>query len=167
MQNKVVTTVSRAIARLGGMSLRFNYRGVNASHGQFDGERGELEDALAAIAHLRALPGMSHLPLVVAGFSFGGAISYRAALETPTAALVTIAPAHERIPPNHAGSFANWLLVHGNEDAVIPAAGVLDWARQHNPRPRIEQFDGTGHFFHGRLPQLAESVSGYLRETLS
>lgn len=166
MQNKVVTTVARAAARLGGYGLRFNYRGVGASHGAWDGDRGELEDALAAISYLRETPECAGLPLVVAGFSFGGAIAYRAALETGSAALVTVAPAHARIPSESLGSFARWLLVHGDDDEVIPAAGVLQWARQHAPTPQIEQFESTGHFFHGRLPRLAESVSAYLQEVL-
>lgn len=164
MHNKVVTTVARAAARLGGIVLRFNYRGVGESQGAYDGERGELEDALAAIRHLRAMPSAAHLPLVIAGFSFGGAIAYRAAIETDCAALITVAPAHERIPSSSIGSFARWLLIQGNDDEVIPAAGVLQWAREHTPLPEILQIEATGHFFHGRLSQLAESVSAYLRQ---
>ncbi len=166
MQNKVVTTVSRAAARLGGCSLRFNYRGVGASQGAWDGDRGELEDALAVIDHLRGQAEFRELPFVIAGFSFGGAIAYRAALEAQSAALVTIAPAHERIPEQASGSFASWLLVQGEDDEIIPAAGVLEWAKQHTPVPQIARFESTGHFFHGRLPRLADSVSAYLQQAL-
>lgn len=164
MHNKVVTTVARAAARIGGIVLRFNYRGVGASQGAYDGETGELEDALAAIRHLRAMPSAVQLPLVIAGFSFGGAIAYRAAIEIDCAALVTVAPAHERIPPSSVGRFDRWLLIQGNDDEVIPAAGVLQWAGDHKPLPEIVQIEATGHFFHGRLSQLAESVSAYLRQ---
>jgi alpha/beta superfamily hydrolase len=166
MQNKVVTTVSRAAARLGGHSLRFNYRGVGNSDGSYDGERGELDDALAAIAHLRADSSYSALPLVIAGFSFGGAIAYRAALEAEHAALVTVAPAWERIPGDAAEGLSRWLLLQGEDDDIIPAAGVLQWAEQHAQPPQVARFESTGHFFHGRLPGLADSVSAYLREAL-
>ncbi|MGD2166472.1 MAG: dienelactone hydrolase family protein [Gammaproteobacteria bacterium] len=166
MQNKVVTTVSRAAARLGGLSMRFNYRGVGASQGSYDGNRGELDDALAAIRYLRALPESAGLPLVVTGFSFGGAIAYRVALEAEVAALITIAPAHARIPGDASARFARWLVIHGADDEIVPAAAALQWAGQHAPAPKIVQFAATGHFYHGRLPQLADAITAYLRETV-
>ena len=47
--------------------------------------------------------------------------------------------------------------MHGEEDDVVPLADVLDWARpQQLP---IVVFPGCGHFFHGRLPQLASVVA--------
>lgn len=164
MQNKVVTTVSRTAARHGGIGVRFNYRGVGASEGEYDGNRGELEDALAAITHVRATPEWAQLPIVIAGFSFGGAIAYRAALETNAPALITVAPAHQRIPDDAAGALPAWLLVQGVDDEVIPADGVLQWARQHDPLPSIATFEETGHFFHGRLTQLSATISAYLSD---
>ena len=164
MQNKVVTTVSRALARHGGTALRFNYRGVGKSQGSYDGSRGELDDTLAALGRLRADCGAS-LPVVIAGFSFGGAIAYRAAAETTAADLITIAPALERIPAGVTAAPRAWLLVQGDDDDVIPAAGVLEWALSHNRRPDIVQFAETGHFFHGRLPQLTAAIARHLETT--
>jgi len=48
------------------------------------------------------------------------------------------------------------LLVHGEQDEVVPLADVLDWARpQHLPIVLVPEAE---HFFHGRLPQLSEIV---------
>jgi alpha/beta superfamily hydrolase len=164
MDNKVVTTLSRTFARAGGLSARFNYRGVGASEGQYDGADGELDDALAVIAWLRERHGRA-LPLCVAGFSFGGAIAYRAAAVTGPAALVTIAPAHARIPETALPPQCAWLLVQGMVDDVIPAEGVLAWARQHTLAPQLEILDDAGHFFHGKLPELAEGVTRFVVQT--
>jgi len=50
------------------------------------------------------------------------------------------------------------IVIHGEEDDVVPLAQVLDWARpQELP---VIVFPGCGHFFHGRLPQLARTVTG-------
>ena len=50
------------------------------------------------------------------------------------------------------------IVVHGEEDDVVPLADVLDWARpQQLP---IVVFPGCGHFFHGRLPQLQRMIAG-------
>ena len=50
------------------------------------------------------------------------------------------------------------IVIHGEEDDVVPLPDVLAWARpQQLP---IVVFPGCGHFFHGRLPQLASVVTG-------
>jgi len=161
MHNKVVTTVARTVARSCGTSLRFNYRGVGASAGAYDGDRGELEDALAAVQQLRQICG-SAAPVIVAGFSFGGAIAYRVAAESEVDALITVAPAWERIPPASRARPRSWLLLQGDDDEIISSAGVFNWANAHEPPPQIEKFESTGHFFHGRLQQLDDAVAAYI-----
>lgn len=56
---------------------RFDFRGVGASEGAYDDARGEVDDALAVVAHLRELaPGA---PLTLCGHSFGSFVALRAA----------------------------------------------------------------------------------------
>ena len=69
MHNHATYRLARAVRAAGGASLRFNFRGVGASEGGYDGGRGEAEDAAAALALLAArYPG---LPRLACGFSFG------------------------------------------------------------------------------------------------
>jgi uncharacterized protein len=75
MDNKVVTTLARTFAELGFAALRFNFRGVGASTGVFDSGNGEVEDALAVVRYAKEEQG--GLPLVLAGFSFGGIVQVR------------------------------------------------------------------------------------------
>ncbi|HZU84571.1 MAG TPA: alpha/beta fold hydrolase [Polyangiaceae bacterium] len=57
--------------------VRFDFRGVGASEGAFDGGRGEVDDVRAAIEHLAgAVPGA---PIAVCGHSFGSWVGLRAA----------------------------------------------------------------------------------------
>jgi len=154
MENKIVTTLARTFAELGFATLRFNFRGVGASDGVFDSGNGEVEDTLAVVQHARGAFG--HLPLILSGFSFGGYVAARAAqhIHPQPHKLVLIAPAVGRFampPVPH-----NTLLIHGEQDEVIPLADALDWARpQHLP---IVVFPEAGHFFHGRLNQLKQIV---------
>jgi uncharacterized protein len=77
MHNKVVYRMARGLRRAGAVVLRFNYRGVNLSEGAYAQGEGELDDARAALAYLRAR--YPELPFTLAGFSFGSRIALRLA----------------------------------------------------------------------------------------
>src|SRR5512142_11386 len=73
LHNKVVHRVASSLHALGLTVLRFNFRGAGQSAGRFDRGEGELADARAALAFLRARhPGAR---VWVAGFSFGAWIA--------------------------------------------------------------------------------------------
>jgi alpha/beta superfamily hydrolase len=154
MENKVVTTLAKTFVELGYAALRFNFRGVGNSAGEFDSGNGEVEDVLAAVQFVRDEFG--HLPLILSGFSFGGYVQARAAqhLHPQPHKLVLIAPAVGRFDMPHVPH--NTLVLHGEQDEVIPLADAFDWARpQHLP---IVVLPEAGHFFHGRLNQLKQIV---------
>ena len=150
--NKVVTTLAKAFFSLGYAAARPNFRGVGASAGSFDEGRGETDDLLAVIRLLRERFG--NPPLALAGFSFGSFVQTPVAKQAHPEQMVLVGPAVNRFPtetvPEHT------LIVHGEEDDVVPLSAVLDWARpQALP---VVVIPGTGHFFHGRLNQLAQIV---------
>ena len=154
MDNKVVQTLARAFVQLGYQVIRFNFRGIGQSGGGWDEGRGEVDDALAVVAHFRQ-PG---LPLVLGGFSFGGYVASRAALrlegEAAPERLVLVGPATSRF--DMATVPADSLVIHGEVDDVVPLSSVLDWARpQHLP---VVVVPGVGHFFHGQLTLLKNLV---------
>lgn len=154
LDNKVVQTLAKVFFALGYVAARFNFRGVGRSAGSFDEGIGETDDALAVLGHVRARFGAS-LPIALAGFSFGAFVQTRVAERVAAEGLVLVGPAVNRfrmqsVPPST-------LVVHGEEDDVVPLADVFAWARpQQLP---IIVFPGCGHFFHGRLPQLARVVT--------
>ena len=53
MDNKVVQTLARAFVQVGYRAVRFNFRGVGGSQGQWDEGRGELDDAMAVVEAFR------------------------------------------------------------------------------------------------------------------
>ena len=70
MNNRVVYNLHYAFHRMGFTVLRFNFRGVGRSQGEFDQGVGELSDAALALDYLQAMnPNSKHC--WVAGFSFG------------------------------------------------------------------------------------------------
>lgn len=157
MSNKVVTTLARAFARLGADAVRFNFRGVGTSQGRYADGVGEREDALAVVAWCRARwPGRR---LYLGGFSFGAAVAAAIAARIAPAGLITVAPPVDKLPADFVAPTCPWLLVHGEADDVVPAGPVMEWCATLQAPPRVVLLPGVGHFFHGRLPALAQAVT--------
>lgn len=154
LDNKVAQTLARAVLALGWRSVRFNFRGVGASQGGWDDGRGEIDDALAVIAAHRA-PGEA---LLLAGFSFGGYVAASAAARLPEGekplrlALVGPSTQKQHVPAVPADT----VVIHGEADDVVPLSATLDWARP-QALPVIV-FPGVGHFFHGQLGLLKNTL---------
>jgi alpha/beta superfamily hydrolase len=162
MDNKVVTTVARALRETGIPTLRFNFRGVGSSAGEFDQGAGETADAEAAASWgAGRWPGRT---LVLAGFSFGGYVAWRLARKRKPRCLITVAPAILEIDAS-----ANdvpecpWLIIQGDADEVVEPAAVIDWVNGLRPKPRLVVLPGVGHFFHGRLADLRQVVIDGIR----
>src|SRR5947207_10194364 len=69
MRTPIMAAIARACAERGWYALRFNFRGVGASAGEWTGGRHETDDVAAAVAYARAIaPG---LPVGLVGYSFG------------------------------------------------------------------------------------------------
>lgn len=81
MHNKVVYRLARGLRRTGCAVLRFNFRGVNLSAGEYGHGVGEVEDARAALAWLRAR--YPDLPYTLAGFSFGSRVILKLGCQLP------------------------------------------------------------------------------------
>jgi uncharacterized protein len=150
MDNKVAQTLARAFVQLGHRVVRFNFRGVGASQGEWDEGRGEIDDALAVIAAHRD----AALPLLLAGFSFGAYVASQAAQRLPDDGkpqrMVLVGPSTQK--QAMAAVPADTVVIHGEVDEVVPLSATLEWARPQS-LPVIV-FPGVGHFFHGQLALL-------------
>ncbi len=166
LDNKVVYTLARALQDVGLPTVRFNYRGVGQSEGQYDEGRGETLDTLAVAAWGGARwPGV---PVWLAGFSFGGFVAINASRQLHAERVVVVAPAVGRLSSFKVdGPRCPWLLVQGDADEVVAPATVLDWAREQAPAPEIAVFPGVGHFFHGKLVELRSRVVSFAQKAES
>lgn len=155
LTNKVAHTLARVACDLGLAALRFNFRGVGKSEGEFDHGVGEVADAAAALANARPdYPGS----LLLAGFSFGGAIAMELARQTEPNWLVTVAPAVDRIErlESWRAPTVPWLLVQGDADELVSVARTIDFVNELEPGPELTVLEGVDHFFHGKLARLRE-----------
>ena len=159
MDNKVAQTLARTFVQLGYTTYRSNFRGVGQTQGEHDNGTGERDDLLAVVAHMRAQPGQSDVPLVLAGFSFGTFVMSHVAKQ-----LRDSGEAIERMV--FVGTAAsNWqvaevpdntLVIHGEVDETVPINSVYEWARpQELP---VVVIPGGEHFFHRKLHVLKKII---------
>jgi uncharacterized protein len=162
MSNKVVQTLARAFVQAGWSAVRFNFRGVGASAGQYDEGRGEIQDMHEVVRSV-APEG----PLALAGFSFGSFVASQVVADLwdirPAEAIVLVGTATSRfaVPPIPAQAHGRTLVIHGEQDDTVPLASVLDWARPQTLPVTV--IPGVEHFFHGQLQLLKSLVVHHLR----
>src|SRR5690606_8185569 len=111
---------------LGLCAVRPNFRGVGRSEGTHDRGIGETDDLVAVAAEMRRRYG--DIPLVLAGFSFGGFVQTRVAQRVAPRRIALVAPAVNRIEAETRIP-EDTLVVHGDKDDVVPLSLVLGWAQ--------------------------------------
>lgn len=164
MNNKVVTTVYKELKRFCNVSIRFNYRGVGNSDGEYGDAEGEISDLISVITW--AKNSFGNKPVYLAGFSFGAYISLRTSLIAyDVEKLLTIAPAvHHHDYRSLKDPNCNWLVVIGTADELISMGDFDDWYNSKSDKSRLIKLDEASHFFHGRLIELRDIVSEFLGE---
>jgi alpha/beta superfamily hydrolase len=154
--NKVVTTLARALRSLGYITLRPSFRGVGGSEGVHDHGFAETDDLLAV--HAYACQRFGPLPLVLAGFSFGAYVVTRLARQLaeagqPAERLVLVGTAAgyvEGAREYHTEAVApDTIVIHGAADSTVPLANVLAWAEPLDLP--VSVVAGADHFFHRKL----------------
>lgn len=168
MNTLVVYSLFTAFQDTGFSVLRFNFRGVGRSAGEFSGGAGELADARAAWAWLEAECPQSKARWV-AGFSFGAWIALQLVeLEAGLDNFVAIAPPANNLDFSFLSEWrTSGLLVHGTADQLVPEAAV----KQLLAKPRADgvtvdhlPIAGAGHFFEPGQEELVRAVSSYVKQ---
>jgi alpha/beta superfamily hydrolase len=161
MYNNVVDAIVEGALSAGLAALRFNFRGVGRSDGDYDGGNGELEDAKAAVDDLRSNESLAGLPVRIAGYSFGGGIALRTffADDSISSALL-VAPGVSGIDPP-TNEVRPYLLIVGSEDRMTASASSAGWLTD----PAHHQLlQGADHFFGGFESRIANLVAEFFAQ---
>ena len=166
-EHRIPAALAKALAGLGFLVLRPNFRGVGRSAGEHASAAGEADDVRQLADAARTAFG--ELALALVGFSFGAFVAakvakqlaesgrpvHRVALAGLPYGPVRGSPAYDT-PSGIPGA----LVVHGERDDRVPLAAVLDWARP-DGQP-VVVVPGADHFFKGRLGVLRSLVAEHL-----
>ncbi len=164
-------TCSTCSSNAGFTSLRFNFRGVGRSQGEFDHGAGELSDAAAALDWVQSVHPDAK-GCWVAGFSFGAWIGMQLLMRRPEIeGFISVAPQ----PNVYDFSFlapcpSSGLIIHGDADRVAPTSdvqGLVDKLKaQKGIKITHKTLKGANHFFTEHTEELIEECALYLDKRL-
>lgn len=164
MHTKAVYHSARALQDAGVVALRFNFRGVGASTGSYDGGIGEREDVVAAIDWLQSR--YPRLPLIAGGFSFGSQVG------------LSVGASDDRVVglfglglPIGQDDGYDWsflagppkptLIVQGENDEFGSGEDVTRFLAELAPHVALVRIPGADHYFTDRLNELGDAVRDY------
>lgn len=161
MHNNVVEALCHAYNEYGYSSLRFNFRGVGRSEGNYGNGTGEQEDIKAAIDFLR-VGGIKEIDL--AGYSFGSwAISLGIKKFKDVNRVIMISPPVDVFDYSSAnGAQEIKLVIAGSED------NIADWRSVEKALPLFNQdvvfkvIPGADHFYWNRSDDIKSIVMEFL-----
>ncbi|WP_296820703.1 alpha/beta hydrolase [Brevundimonas sp.] len=171
MNNPVAVQLYHLFMKRGFATLRFNFRGVGRSQGEFDSGIGELADAATALDWLQA-----HNPQAsqtwVAGYQFGAYIGMQLLMRRPeTDGFISVsAPANMYDFSFLAPCPASGLFLHGAADTIVPPPEVERVVAKLRTQKGIvidyDLIEGASHFWENNMADVEGHVSAYLDKRL-
>jgi alpha/beta superfamily hydrolase len=153
MYNQVVEVLTTVYQDKGFSTLRFNFRGVGSSEGNYDQGEGEKEDVRSALRYLHER-GKGDFDL--AGYSFGAWVNAKIMDSEPLIRRIIMVS-----PPVAFLDFSSLLqnpkikvVVAGDRDEIAPADRIRELIAIWNPAAHFEVIEGADHFYLGRIDTL-------------
>ncbi|MBL1405205.1 MAG: alpha/beta hydrolase [Rhizobiales bacterium] len=171
MNNKIVYDLFYMFQERGFTTLRFNFRGVGRSQGDFDHGHGELSDAAAALDWIQGLHPDSR-GCWVAGFSFGAWIGMQLLMRRPEIeGFMSIAPQANLYDFSFlAPCPSSGLIINGDADRVAPMDDTIGLVEKLKLQKGImithNVVEGANHFFTEQEDELIEECGTYLDKRL-
>lgn len=167
MMDRVSVMTHKLFVERGFSVMRFNFRGVGRSQGQFDNGVGELSDAASALDYIQN-QNPNAVQTWVAGYSFGAYIGLQLLMRRPEidGFICSATPCNHYDLAFLAPCPSSGMMFYGSNDAVAPPIdverSVSKIRTQKGEEVEWEQLDGADHFFTNHLPLLRERAGIYL-----
>jgi alpha/beta superfamily hydrolase len=164
MHTRAVYQAAKGLTRIGCSVLRFNFRGVGLSAGEFDQGEGEMADFTAALDFMAArYPGV---PLWAGGFSFGSWIALETGAADPrVSALIAVAPPVKREGYTWERTLASEkpkFFVQGNLDELCSIKDLWAFYALLKEPKELVVIDGGTHLFEGNAGEVGEALEDLL-----
>ncbi|MCA8888437.1 MAG: alpha/beta hydrolase [Parvularculaceae bacterium] len=172
MNNRATYELYNMFARRGFSVLRFNFRGVGRSQGEYDQGQGELADAATALDYLQQLN--PNAPFAwVGGFSFGSWIGMQLLMRRPEiAGFISVSASANLFDFTFlAPCPSSGVILHGEYDKICPPEETrLMVERTRTQKGRKIKFQivpGADHFFEAHMDEMLGAAETYLDDRLA
>ncbi|HNR76258.1 MAG TPA: alpha/beta hydrolase [Parvularculaceae bacterium] len=172
MNNRAVYELYNMFLRRGFSVLRFNFRGVGRSVGEYDQGQGELADAATALDFLQQLN--PNTPFAwVGGFSFGSWIGMQLLMRRPEiAGFISVSASANLFDFTFlAPCPSSGLVIHGEMDKVCPPDEtriMVERTRtQKGRKVEFQVIPGADHFFEDHMDAMIGAADAYLGKRLA
>jgi alpha/beta superfamily hydrolase len=154
MHDAVLDCLARGLLAQGVSCVRFNFRGVGASHGEYSGQGGEVDDLRAVIDWVGAVYAPQHL--TIGGYSFGASVVTRLGFDQ-AARTVLIAPPLGQLPVVQPSGSTSVEVIVGEDDEFVDLIQL-----RRRTEARIQIISAANHFFAGREAELEAAIGAAL-----
>ncbi len=171
MNDRITQAMYKTFVDRGFATLRFNFRGVGRSQGEFDNGIGELSDAAAALDWVQSIHPEAQTTWI-AGFSFGAWIGMQLLMRRPEIrGFISVSP-----PANmYDFSFlapcpSSGIIIQGVNDEIVAPSSVQKLVDKLRTQKHItvhhDEIPRANHFYETEMELMMGSVDNYLNMRL-
>jgi uncharacterized protein len=164
MDNRVVYRAAKAAVEAGFAALRFNFRGVGNSTGQYDQGMGEKEDVVAALDWVEKQYPDSPLGLI--GYSFGAWVGLQVACDSQRVqAIVGIGLPLNLFSLDYLTECKKpALYIVGNEDEFCSQENLDKLAQRLPDTSIVHRIKEADHFFTNHIEMVQDLTAGFFKK---
>ncbi|OGO04298.1 MAG: hypothetical protein A2Y91_07155 [Chloroflexi bacterium RBG_13_54_8] len=168
MHNSVVLAICTGLGEASIAALRFNFRGVGRSQGNYADGVGEQDDLISALSFLKSVAGVDPSRIGLAGYSFGAMVALPVALrQEQLGAVALVSPFLTDAEWEQLRSYAvPKLFLCGSEDSFISSLEVQRLTEGLPGTSQCQVIPGADHFWWGFEAEIAARVTGFFEEAL-
>lgn len=166
MYNPVIQTAAETAFQEGYLTLRFNFRGVGRSEGDYGEGLKEQEDVESAIDYLHSIHNDPSFSILLLGYSFGAWVGIPVAVrDERIKGMVVIAPPLEKYSFDFLkGSKKKKLIIVGNQDLFCPHSMLQPLFQTLEEPKTLSMVEGADHFFFYHHRSLAQPLREFFKE---
>jgi len=169
MDNPLVIAICQALDSLGVATVRFNFRGVGQSEGEFSNGKQEGHDIEAALKLAKRWPGCDGKRVGLAGHSFAAAVILRGLGRVKSARAVALVSPPVAAATQSLDKLARerrLLVLAGDADRIAPSERLATLVETSGGRAQMEVVAGATHHWRGQEADAAERVARFLAGAL-
>lgn len=168
MNNPIITAVSQAAEKQGIATMRFNFRGVEGSEGEFSNGDKERQDVKSALNLMKHWPGIDSKRIALVGYSFGAGVILNGLRHYKKASsLVLISPPITALQKSRIRNDKRpKLILVGQNDKVTSSVEIQRELDNMSEPVRFREIANTDHSLRGHEQEVAEAVAEFVMKTL-